>query len=1070
MALQCRVVLNENNEIDYVKTEDGQRSQLFDGLAETLGGDKNSALGFYALTESEDFKTAQKAKKTESPVYSVAKIYKDRLTKEKQNNPSQYWSVDIPSDEVIEDAARNGRIVDVNGGMGIVTEDGNMIGMFKYDKNAKNTAQAVQEARIQKGGVKLDNYDGYLTKLYQKNGFRVAARLPFNKEFAPEDWSEEVSGTPDVVFMVYDPQNKLKIEEKIFEDYDEASNYRDSFVEEAKALKSGKQNTEFFEGKAKEASSKIPYTPVLKVDQTTPVAKAYSLYTAGGNFTGHISKMIAGFQEKQKQVAEAIVKGGFKNFLDLGTSEGGMIKTVASQDRGIKAVGIDPNREMQKNFNFTPRVENAEFRLEAFQGSWTEDDGTKIKEFKTNQKFDVVNEDFMFQFVNNNREKQVKGVKELMTPNGIFVTSEKFHTANEAANELKKYDHQRKYFSPDQLTEDKQTIVSGMADDMVNDVEYFNILKKNFKFVEEFWNAGNFKGYLASDNLEILKEFKNNVGDLTSEFTDETSLTKPRPLVEPSVEDVIQYANSTEEELSPEQIIDLQDVIMSLGVDNSKEAEKKLKEALETKGFIRFNKRQMLNSGAFNKYEVKQILNLKEKQDQVEQSYRALKNSPTIEVEYPKDSVNRESKINSFGKQSVINPLLPIENEGVEVKTVTKEGALENKTTGTDTEVILNNTYIGEENIKLSENLFFITKTFSPAVWENKKDSIFKVVKQIKEYAKDSGIDLKNIEEKVYTKSREEIINFFESLEDFLQKGDATEFASLYNEMFELNKPVKESIRTENKFDVYMDEDVSEYEAFTKHNLVKKSPTVYRKIKGDLSLDEAYSIIAQNESISEEQLRKEVRENPLEVSDYEVDVEELEKMQLYKRYFNFPKNVPIIKTTNQKKSFIRKANKWLLKSGNPYYKITKNGLELVSQDEITRSRAELTLPEYLKQEEKEEVIVEDLNKERRLEALANPSSVQKVKGEFLYLEPEVVAIKNEVESMVRTPRGVFEYMYGQGNVGFYGKVTSEERPLSDMNYKQYTYLENSPELFQKAKNYYSKAELDEINRDNFECS
>ena len=114
--------------------------------------------------------------------------------------------------------------------------------------------------------------------------------------------------------------------------------------------------------------------------------------------------------------------------------------------------------------------------------------------------------------------------------------------------------------------------------------------------------------------------------------------------------------------------------------------------------------------------------------------------------------------------------------------------------------------------------------------------------------------------------------------------------------------------------------------------------------------------------------------------------------------------------------------------------------------------------------------MEDLNKERRLEALVNPSSVQKVKGEFLYLEPEVVAIKNEVESMVRTPRGVFEYMYGQGNVGFYGKVISEERPLSDMNYKQYTYLENSPELFQKAKNYYSKTELDEINKDNFECS
>ena len=66
----------------------------------------------------------------------------------------------------------------------------------------------------------------------------------------------------------------------------------------------------------------------------------------------------------------------------------------------------------------------------------------------------------------------------------------------------------------------------------------------------------------------------------------------------------------------------------------------------------------MLNSGAFNKYEVKQILNSKEKQDQVEQSYRALKNSPTIEVEYPKDFVYNTSEINSFGKQKVLNPFI----------------------------------------------------------------------------------------------------------------------------------------------------------------------------------------------------------------------------------------------------------------------------------------------------------------------------------------------------------------------------------------------------------------------------
>ena len=168
----------------------------------------------------------------------VASQYKERLSKLKQEDPEQYWSVDLPDDDVIADAIKNDRLVDIGGGMGIVTEDGNMIGMFKYDQSAKGTASAVQGERIKKGGIKLDNFDGYLTRTYQKNGFRVVARVPFNEEFAPEGWNKEKHGTPDVVMMVYDPDNKLDIEEKTFTDpntgYDDAQAYRDSYVENAK--------------------------------------------------------------------------------------------------------------------------------------------------------------------------------------------------------------------------------------------------------------------------------------------------------------------------------------------------------------------------------------------------------------------------------------------------------------------------------------------------------------------------------------------------------------------------------------------------------------------------------------------------------------------------------------------------------------------------------------------------------------------------------------------------------------------------------------------------------------------
>jgi hypothetical protein len=166
-----------------------------------------------------------------SATENLAKNYKERLTKIKEENPEDYWSVDIPSDEEIESAAKDGRLVDINGGMGIVTADGNLIGLFKYDKKAKGTAKSVQEARIKLGGIKTDNFDGYLTKLYESNGFRVVSRVPFNEEFAPEGWNEKSHGRPDIVAMVYDPNKELDIEEKTFADYDEAMAYRDSYVD-----------------------------------------------------------------------------------------------------------------------------------------------------------------------------------------------------------------------------------------------------------------------------------------------------------------------------------------------------------------------------------------------------------------------------------------------------------------------------------------------------------------------------------------------------------------------------------------------------------------------------------------------------------------------------------------------------------------------------------------------------------------------------------------------------------------------------------------------------------------------
>jgi SAM-dependent methyltransferase len=463
--------------------------------------------------------------KEEVKPQELAKEYNERISKVKEETPDQMWSVDKPSEADIVEAAKGDRIVKGDGGMVMVKPDGDIVGLFKDTPGKKGVADQLMKDAVAKGGTKLDNFDGYLTKIYERNGFKVASRIPFDPAQAPKDMpAAEIAKKPDVVFMVHDPAGKIPAEQlnRKFESYEDAMKHRDAMVPEKGT---GKQNEAFFTEKAAKASSDVPYEPVIKIDKETPTAKAYDTYSAGGNFTGHISKMIPGFQEKQIRVAEAINKTGAKSFLDIGASEGGLAKTVGSQNPDMKVVAVDPNSQMKKNFESTPEVKNVEFRQEAFQGSWTEADGTKINEFKPKEKFDVINEDFTFQFVNADRAKQVAGVKEMLAEDGVFITSEKFHTANKKANEAKKAEHQKKYFTEQERTADAEGIVTGMAKDMVKDVEYFEILKDNFKHVEEFWNAGEFKGFVASDSRPALEKFKKGVGDLTTEFTDPASQT-----------------------------------------------------------------------------------------------------------------------------------------------------------------------------------------------------------------------------------------------------------------------------------------------------------------------------------------------------------------------------------------------------------------------------------------------------------------------------------------------------------------------------------------------------------------
>ena len=225
---------------------------------------KNSILdGTYVENRNLDSENKNQEQKTEevAPVETTEVVaetegkdlttqYIESIDKVKSESPETFWSVDKPFqnedgtiDEVqLKKAEEEGRLIKTEAGFGVVSEEGDIKGVFKSDlESSEKTGDKVIQEAVKAGGIKLDNFAlPNLMKIYQRNGFRVTSRTPFNEEFAPEGWNKEKDGTPDVVAMVYDPNNELDIEEKVFDNpetgYDEAMTYRDSFVDQARNL------------------------------------------------------------------------------------------------------------------------------------------------------------------------------------------------------------------------------------------------------------------------------------------------------------------------------------------------------------------------------------------------------------------------------------------------------------------------------------------------------------------------------------------------------------------------------------------------------------------------------------------------------------------------------------------------------------------------------------------------------------------------------------------------------------------------------------------------------------------
>lgn len=157
-----------------------------------------------------------------------ANDYSKALRAAKDSDPVGYWSVDNISPE----DAKKGVIINKDYGGLMIGANGDIKGLYKNpESKAKGVGMKLLNQAINNGGRTLDNFDGYLTKIYVKEGFRITGRTPFNEEYAPKGWDKNLHGTPDIVSMIYDPKRELNIREQRFtgdDGYDEMIRHRNS--------------------------------------------------------------------------------------------------------------------------------------------------------------------------------------------------------------------------------------------------------------------------------------------------------------------------------------------------------------------------------------------------------------------------------------------------------------------------------------------------------------------------------------------------------------------------------------------------------------------------------------------------------------------------------------------------------------------------------------------------------------------------------------------------------------------------------------------------------------------------
>lgn len=389
---------------------------------------------------------------------------------------------------------------------------------------AKRVAQAQIDELVKTGDLK---YDGKRVTVLTDHGEQQLALIveEMNRASFPKVQQKEKTAKFNAKLeAIIEKQNKgkaLTLEE---------AEMLESIEDEAPKLKENKtgQTQAFFtavvEGTDEKFKPKAPWSPLMNYDEGQGTFKEqYDKFT--GNFDQHIATSIPGFRDVQIKKGSAITnmlpKGGL--MYDIGGSEGGFVKTITQATKGkVKTINLDVNESMQKAHESSP-VEGSEFVNEAFLEAY-EEDGKVYPRHKPKQKADVVHESMVFQFISPERKQFIEEIKNnYLKPDGVVILEEKVVPESEqewmANEEAKDTKFKSKYYSNTELAQKKEQVLTGMKQNQTADADLQAELLNNFDHVYQYWDSGNFKGYIASNDKKKIDAFVKGLGDTKTEFS-----------------------------------------------------------------------------------------------------------------------------------------------------------------------------------------------------------------------------------------------------------------------------------------------------------------------------------------------------------------------------------------------------------------------------------------------------------------------------------------------------------------------------------------------------------------------